>query len=253
MHKVIERMLPCKLTQLEIHEKIKKLRVKMDELREIHTREKSYKDEIKEAKKEVEPDIGILTKEISEESELRTVKCAVMYDSETFDCYTVRLDTGEQVGKPRRMTQEEIDEQTKIDLVKESEKSQADEQPKASAAPGSVAPTEGEQGGAAAQPGDIAADGAEPANLEDGQEAEGEAQTLPVNGDPDGWLESAEGAQEAGQAAKGDAPAPTGEEAAKAPQDAQEGPSQADLDEWGDIEFPAGQPAGEGAQEKAAE
>jgi hypothetical protein len=234
MSKVIERMLPCKLTHLEIHEKIKKLRVKMDELREINTREKFYKDEIKEAKKEVEPDIGILTKEISEESELRTVKCAVMYDTENLDCYTVRLDTGDQVGKPRRMTQEEIEEQAKIDLVREAEKGRAGES--------STAP-----------PPDVAADGAEPANLEpqepDVDQATGEIPSLTVEpgqeaqeppADPDGWLADGEAARRS-------------QEAAQASLDGQEAPGAEAVDEWAGAEFPGAQAAqeGAGAEEKA--
>jgi hypothetical protein len=234
MARYVDMMLPCKLTEGEVQEKIRKLVSFKQDFRQVLLDEARFKAEIKRRKEEVEPTINSLEKEIVEESEQRRVKCQMVYDSEDMTVSTVRTDTWEQVGKSRAMTQEEIDQHVKIDLVREAEKAQAGE---------SKAP-EGERAE------DIAADGAEPADIEGGQDAEEEAQSLPVNGDPDGWLEPAEGAQEASQASEGEAPTQAGEEAAQAPQEGQEGPSQADLDEWGNVEFPEGRAAAEGSQEK---
>lgn len=167
----------------------------------------------------MEPTINSLEKEIVEESEIRWVKCYLAYDTESMTVATVRTDTGEQVGKSRAMTQEEIDKYVKLDLVLEAEKVERARVVKDAPA----------QDGAGTDPqtredAPEAPAGAEPASLGTQEVAEG---YLPGNSDPDGWLAEGDAAQAAAAAQEAaGAPAPEtiaddAHDGGKAPEEAQ--------------------------------
>ncbi len=223
MAKYIEQSLPCKLTEAEVQGKIRKLLTYKKELRSILAEEAAFKLRIKLRKEEVEPTIDSLEKEIAEETESRWVKFEYVYDTEAMTVATVRLDTYEQVGKPRAMTQEEIDRYVKIDLVSEAEKAD-----KAKA--GAPAPA-----GAGSDPQTRDEDEGTLAPLE----GSGDPEALVLADDaPDGGKAPEEGQEGPAEGQDGPTPSLEAESPLETAQDGQEdaGAPAAEVDDWENIE-----------------